>query len=105
MKALRTKSSEKINYSMYLNSLFLLNLRLLKELNNFIGYNFSTYKLKIIRLILIKMLFEVLPRIHIVGGGVQLGPLGTSATDWPIVLASGDYDDGEFGGTKIGKEN
>jgi hypothetical protein len=36
-----------------------------------------------------------------VGGGVQLGPLGTAATDWPIVLALGDYDDGEFGGMKI----
>jgi hypothetical protein len=39
-----------------------------------------------------------------VGGGVQLGPLGTAATDWPIVLAPGDYDDGEFGGMKIGRE-
>jgi hypothetical protein len=29
------------------------------------------------------------------------GPLGTSATDWPIVPAPGDYDDGEFGGMKI----
>jgi hypothetical protein len=26
-------------------------------------------------------------------------------TDWPIVLAPGDYDDGEFGGMKIGKGN
>jgi hypothetical protein len=25
------------------------------------------------------------------------------ATDLPIVLAPGDYDDGEFGGMKIGK--
>jgi hypothetical protein len=40
-----------------------------------------------------------------VGGGVQLGPLGTSATDWPIVPASCDYDDGEFVGIKIGKGN
>jgi hypothetical protein len=31
-----------------------------------------------------------------VGGGVQLGPIGTAATDWPIVPALGDYDDGEF---------
>jgi hypothetical protein len=38
---------------------------------------------------------------HLVGGGVQLGPLGTAATDWPIVPAMGDYDDGEFGGMKI----
>jgi hypothetical protein len=28
----------------------------------------------------------------------KLGPLGTSATEWPIVPAPGDYDDGEFGG-------
>jgi hypothetical protein len=35
--------------------------------------------------------------IHIVGGGVQMGPLGTSATEWPNVPAPGDYDDGEFG--------
>jgi hypothetical protein len=24
-----------------------------------------------------------------VGGGVQLGPLGTAATDWPIVACPG----------------
>jgi hypothetical protein len=35
----------------------------------------------------------------------KLGPLGTSATEWPIVHAPGDYDDGEFGGMKIGKGN
>jgi hypothetical protein len=35
----------------------------------------------------------------------KLGPLGTSATEWPIVPASGDYDDGEFGGMKIGRRN
>jgi hypothetical protein len=40
--------------------------------------------------------------IRIVGGGVQLGPLGMAATDWPIVPAPGDYDNGEFGGMKIG---
>jgi hypothetical protein len=30
-------------------------------------------------------------------GGVEskLGPLGTSAIEWPIVPAPGDYDDGE----------
>jgi hypothetical protein len=43
--------------------------------------------------------------IRLVGGGVQLGPLGTVATDWPIVPAPGDYDDGEFGGMKIGRGN
>jgi hypothetical protein len=39
-----------------------------------------------------------------VGGGVQLGPLGTAATNWPIVPAPGDYDDGEIGGM-IGRGN
>jgi hypothetical protein len=32
-----------------------------------------------------------------VGGGVQLGPLGTAATNRPTVPAAGDYDDGEIG--------
>jgi hypothetical protein len=41
--------------------------------------------------------------IGIVGGGVQLGPLGTAATNRPIVPAPGDYDD-EIGGM-IGKGN
>jgi hypothetical protein len=36
---------------------------------------------------------------------VELSPLGRSATDWPIVLAPGDCDDGEFDGMKIGKGN
>jgi hypothetical protein len=35
----------------------------------------------------------------------KLGPLGTSATDWPIVPAPCDYDDAEFGGMKIGGGN
>jgi hypothetical protein len=39
-----------------------------------------------------------------VGGGIQLGPLGTAATNRPIVPVPGDYDDGEVGGT-IGKGN
>jgi hypothetical protein len=39
-----------------------------------------------------------------VGGGVQLGPLGTAATDTAIVPVPGDYDDGEIGGM-IGKGN
>jgi hypothetical protein len=33
-----------------------------------------------------------------VGGGVQLSPLGTAATNRPVVPAPGDYDDGETGG-------
>jgi hypothetical protein len=32
------------------------------------------------------------------GGGVQLGPIGTAATNKPIVQAPGDYDDEEIGG-------
>jgi hypothetical protein len=39
-----------------------------------------------------------------VGGGVQLGPLGTAATNRPIVPAPDDYDDGEIGGM-IGRGN
>jgi hypothetical protein len=42
--------------------------------------------------------------ISIVGGGVQLGPLGTAVTDRPIVPALGDYGNGEVGGM-IGREN
>jgi hypothetical protein len=42
---------------------------------------------------------------RIVGGEVQLGPLGTAATNRPIVPAPGDYDDGEFGGMIIVKGN
>jgi hypothetical protein len=38
-------------------------------------------------------------------GGVQLGPLGASATSWPMVPAPGDYDDVEFGGMMTGKGN
>jgi hypothetical protein len=43
--------------------------------------------------------------IGIVSGGVQLGPLGTTATNRPVVTATGDYDDGEIGGMMIGKGN
>jgi hypothetical protein len=43
--------------------------------------------------------------ILIVGYGVQLGPLGKSATNWPIVPAPGYYEDGEFGGMMIGRGN
>jgi hypothetical protein len=34
-----------------------------------------------------------------------MGPLGTSATEWPIVPAPDDYDVGELGGTKMGRGN
>jgi hypothetical protein len=39
-----------------------------------------------------------------VGGGVQIGPLGTAATNRTIVPAPGDSDDGVIGGM-IGKGN
>jgi hypothetical protein len=38
------------------------------------------------------------------GGGVQLGPLGTAAADWPIVPAPGDYpgsNPGRHGGKPV----
>jgi hypothetical protein len=41
--------------------------------------------------------------IRLMGGGVQLGPLGTAATDWPIVPVPGDC--GAIGGMKIGRGN
>jgi hypothetical protein len=40
-----------------------------------------------------------------VGGGVQLCPLGTAATNRPTVPAPGDYDDGEIGGLASGMGN
>jgi hypothetical protein len=43
--------------------------------------------------------------IRIVEVKSKVGPLRTSATEWPIVLAPGDYDDGEFGGMKLGRGN
>jgi hypothetical protein len=49
--------------------------------------------------------FLVLFLIRIVGGGVQLGPLGTAATNLPIVPVPGEYEEGEFGGMMIGREN
>jgi hypothetical protein len=38
------------------------------------------------------------------GGGVQLGPFGTAATNRPIVPAPGDYD-GQIGGMMIVRGN
>jgi hypothetical protein len=37
--------------------------------------------------------------------GVQLGPLGTAASNRPIVPTPGDYDDGEIGGMMVGRGN
>jgi hypothetical protein len=39
------------------------------------------------------------------GGGHRMGPHGTSATNWPIVLAPGNYEDGEVGWMMIGRGN
>jgi hypothetical protein len=43
--------------------------------------------------------------IGILGGGVQLTPLGTAATIRPIVPTLGDYDDGEIVEMTTGKGN
>jgi hypothetical protein len=43
--------------------------------------------------------------IWIVGGGAQMGLLGTAATNRPLVPTPGDYDDGEIGGMMIGRRN
>jgi hypothetical protein len=43
--------------------------------------------------------------IRILGGGIQLGPLDTSATNWPNVPAPCGYEDGGFGGMMIGRGN
>jgi hypothetical protein len=40
-----------------------------------------------------------------VGGGVQNGSTRHVGHYWPIVPASGDCDDGEFGGITIGRGN
>jgi hypothetical protein len=40
-----------------------------------------------------------------IGGGVQLGPLGTAAIIRPIVPHPADYDYGEFGEMMIGRRN
>jgi hypothetical protein len=38
---------------------------------------------------------------HSLGGGVRLSPLGTSATNWPIVPAPDNKEYAEFGGMRI----
>jgi hypothetical protein len=59
--------------------------------------------IKIIKIMYTLITFNFL--IDIVGGGVQLGPLGTAATYRPIVSAPGDYDDGKIGGIMIDRGN
>jgi hypothetical protein len=41
---------------------------------------------------------EYMVNLHSGGVESKLGPLGTSATYWPVVPAPGDCEDGEFGG-------
>jgi hypothetical protein len=48
-------------------------------------------------LLLFQDCFFIFFKFDIVGGGVQLGPLGTAATNRHIVPALGDYDDAEIG--------
>jgi hypothetical protein len=64
---------------------------LLKVSRRFIGSNGQGQKIS-----QAKIQQEVFFFFWHTGGGVQLGPLGTAATDWPILPAPGDYDDGEF---------
>jgi hypothetical protein len=47
----------------------------------------------------------ILLPVGYVGVGSKMGPLGTSATEWPIIPDPGDYGDGEFGEMKTGREN
>jgi hypothetical protein len=63
------------------------------------------FKISIILLVYCRHELQNFFLIRLFGGGVQLGPLGTPATIWPIVPAPGDYEDGEFGGMMIDKEN
>jgi hypothetical protein len=49
------------------------------------------------------LFFKRILKNCILGGGIQ-GPLGSAATNRPIVPVPGDYDDGEIGGM-IGKGN
>jgi hypothetical protein len=51
------------------------------------------------------IIFNFFILIGIVEGGVQLGPLGTEATNRPIVPTPSDYDDGEIVGMMIGRVN
>jgi hypothetical protein len=49
--------------------------------------------------------FKNVSLIGILGSGVQLGPLGSTATNRPIVPALDDYDDGTIGGMMISRGN
>jgi hypothetical protein len=54
------------------------------------------------------MSYVVVTILFLIGklwGGVQLGPLGTAATNRPIVPTPGDNDDEEIGGMMICRGN
>jgi hypothetical protein len=51
------------------------------------------------------VIFSTNSLIRIVGGGVPLSPLGTSAANWRDVAVPDDYEDGELGVMMIGKGN
>jgi hypothetical protein len=53
---------------------------------------------------LFRNIISVIFLIGIVGGGVQLGPLGAAVTNGSIIPAPGAYDDGEIG-RMIGRGN
>jgi hypothetical protein len=61
----------------------------------------TNYRIESMSTVLVFLIFL----IRIVVVGVELGPFGTASTDWPIVPAPGDYNDGEFGGMKIVRGN
>jgi hypothetical protein len=63
---------------------------------NFMVDNFIKFYLHIE--VLAKSRIRTIFLIGIVGGWVQLGPLGTAATNRPTVPAKDDYVDGEIGG-------
>jgi hypothetical protein len=50
------------------------------------------------QVLMLRMEFFKFFLIGIGGGGFQLGPLSTAATNRPIIPALGDYDDGEIVG-------
>jgi hypothetical protein len=46
-------------------------------------------KMSVLKLMLSELIKNYFFLIRLVGGGVQLGTLGTAATDWPIVACPG----------------
>jgi hypothetical protein len=59
---------------------------------------FSFTKVRVLIYFSTFLIFPFFFLICIMGMESKLGPLGTSATYWPIVPAPGECEDGEFGG-------